>query len=98
MRIAARYADIWNGFGSPATMIRKLDILRRHCIEAGRDPSAIRPSVAVMFNPNEGSAEIAAQLAGYQDAGVYAVIIDLPAPFDLPLLERVAHEVRPELL
>ena len=41
LRTTARYADMWHGFGPPETMARKLEILRQHCADAGRDPSQI---------------------------------------------------------
>jgi alkanesulfonate monooxygenase SsuD/methylene tetrahydromethanopterin reductase-like flavin-dependent oxidoreductase (luciferase family) len=41
LRLTARYADMWNGFGDPATIRHKLDVLEAHCREVGRDPSEI---------------------------------------------------------
>jgi F420-dependent oxidoreductase-like protein len=41
LRIVARHADMCNIHGSPATIRRRLDILRRHCEEVGRDPAQI---------------------------------------------------------
>jgi F420-dependent oxidoreductase-like protein len=37
LRIVARYADMCNIHGSPATIRRRLDILRNHCEDVGRD-------------------------------------------------------------
>lgn len=44
LRIVARHADIWHGFGDPDTISHKLDVLRRHCQEVGRDYSSIEIS------------------------------------------------------
>lgn len=41
LRLVARYADMWNGFGDPGTIRAKLDVLERHCAEEGRDPADI---------------------------------------------------------
>jgi F420-dependent oxidoreductase-like protein len=41
LRIVARYADMCNVHGSPATIRRRLDVLRHHCEEVGRDPAEI---------------------------------------------------------
>jgi F420-dependent oxidoreductase-like protein len=41
LRLVARYADMWNGFGDPATIRHKLDVLRAHCEEVGRDTADI---------------------------------------------------------
>lgn len=41
LRLVARYADMWNGFGDVPTIRRKLEVLRRHCADARRDPAEI---------------------------------------------------------
>ena len=41
LRLVARYADLWNGFGSPAEVRHKVEVLERHCADVGRDPSEI---------------------------------------------------------
>jgi alkanesulfonate monooxygenase SsuD/methylene tetrahydromethanopterin reductase-like flavin-dependent oxidoreductase (luciferase family) len=41
LRTVAKYADMWNGMGTLQTMRRKVDVLRRHCEEVGRDPAEI---------------------------------------------------------
>ena len=48
LRTVARYADIWNVAGvDPATAARKVEILRRHCDEVGRDPAEIEMSISL---------------------------------------------------
>jgi F420-dependent oxidoreductase-like protein len=42
LRLVARYADACNLVGDPATVRHKLEVLRRHCEELGRDPAEIR--------------------------------------------------------
>ena len=90
MRIAARQADIWNTFGSPASMGRKVALLHQHCAEVGREASAIMPTVALMLDADESADGVRARLDAYRQAGVGGVVIDLPAPYDRRLLERVA--------
>ncbi len=41
LRTVARYADMWNGMGTPEVMERKTRILLEHCDAVGRDPSEI---------------------------------------------------------
>jgi F420-dependent oxidoreductase-like protein len=41
LRLTARYADMWNGFGEIATIRHKLDVLSEHCATEGRDRSEI---------------------------------------------------------
>jgi len=38
LRLAARYADLANVLGDTATVRRKAQVLREHCLDAGRDP------------------------------------------------------------
>ena len=44
LRVTARYADIWHGFGTPEVIARKIEILKRHCEEVGRDFAEILPT------------------------------------------------------
>ena len=41
LRLVARYADMCNLFGSPATVAGKVAILERHCAEFDRDPAEV---------------------------------------------------------
>lgn len=54
LRLAARYADVWNRNGTvlrPDDLSRKIDVLRRHCDEVGRDPAEIRKTVGLFADP-----------------------------------------------
>jgi F420-dependent oxidoreductase-like protein len=41
LRLVAHYGDMCNVAGGPATVAHKLDVLRTHCKDVGRDPSEI---------------------------------------------------------
>jgi alkanesulfonate monooxygenase SsuD/methylene tetrahydromethanopterin reductase-like flavin-dependent oxidoreductase (luciferase family) len=41
LRLVAEHADLWNGFGSPEDVRRKLEIIAEHCRDVGRDPAEI---------------------------------------------------------
>jgi alkanesulfonate monooxygenase SsuD/methylene tetrahydromethanopterin reductase-like flavin-dependent oxidoreductase (luciferase family) len=41
LRTIAKYADMWNGMGKTQTMARKVEVLKEHCAEVGRDPKEI---------------------------------------------------------
>ena len=48
LRLAAQYADEWNCFDlAPDVLSRKLDVLKRHCEDVGRDISTVRLSMMV---------------------------------------------------
>jgi alkanesulfonate monooxygenase SsuD/methylene tetrahydromethanopterin reductase-like flavin-dependent oxidoreductase (luciferase family) len=45
LRTVAKYADMWNAFGSPEVLRRKDGILRAHCKDVGRDERLIERTV-----------------------------------------------------
>ncbi|HEX2765699.1 MAG TPA: LLM class flavin-dependent oxidoreductase [Candidatus Limnocylindria bacterium] len=45
LRTVARYADMWNGMGSPETLARKIEVLKGHCQDVGRDFGQIELTV-----------------------------------------------------
>lgn len=48
LRTVARYADMWNVANvDPETAARKVEVLRRHCAEVGRDPAEIELSISL---------------------------------------------------
>lgn len=49
LRIAARYANEWNAWGTPEVLARKGQILDRYCEELGRDPRTIRRSAQALL-------------------------------------------------
>jgi alkanesulfonate monooxygenase SsuD/methylene tetrahydromethanopterin reductase-like flavin-dependent oxidoreductase (luciferase family) len=102
LRIAAEYAERWNASGSAAEMRERNAILDEHCAAIGRDPDEIIRSLygwaAVMSADPWESVEAFEQVYGeYREAGVNELIIDQPPAHQLPVLERVAHEVLPRL-
>jgi alkanesulfonate monooxygenase SsuD/methylene tetrahydromethanopterin reductase-like flavin-dependent oxidoreductase (luciferase family) len=59
LRIAAREADIWNNLaGQQAVLAHKVDALKTHCRDVGRDPESIVISqqCLVTIAPDEASA------------------------------------------
>jgi alkanesulfonate monooxygenase SsuD/methylene tetrahydromethanopterin reductase-like flavin-dependent oxidoreductase (luciferase family) len=66
MKIAARYADIWNNLaGQQARLERKVEVLREHCKAVGRDPSEVVVSqqCLVTLAPSDAEAEPMTQRA-----------------------------------
>ena len=53
LRLVAKHADIWHGFGDPEVVGRKVKILDQHCADVGRDPSEIERSCGVQGEPDE---------------------------------------------
>jgi alkanesulfonate monooxygenase SsuD/methylene tetrahydromethanopterin reductase-like flavin-dependent oxidoreductase (luciferase family) len=48
MRIAAKYADEWNAWGTPEDFRRRTDILAQHCAAVGRDQASIARSTQAL--------------------------------------------------
>lgn len=51
LRIVAEHADIWHGFGTPATIAHKHAVLDEWCRTVGRDPTDIVRSCGVAPTP-----------------------------------------------
>lgn len=63
IRLAGRYADWWNGFGTPELIAQKLALVRAGAARAGRNAEAITPSVTIRpLIVRDSRAEIEAQL------------------------------------
>ncbi len=58
LRIAAKYANEWNVWGTPEVLARKGAILDRYCEEIGRDPKSIRHSTQGMLVLTDDSAAV----------------------------------------
>jgi F420-dependent oxidoreductase-like protein len=66
LRLVARYADMCNVTGDAATLARKIDVLRRHCAEVGRDPAEIAVTwmtPLILTTSDQNTAEMRALLA-----------------------------------
>ena len=46
LRLAAKYADEWNTWGTPETLKHKIEVLNQHCEEVGRVPGTVWHSAA----------------------------------------------------
>ena len=58
LRIAAKYADEWNIWGTPQTLVQKQGVLDRHCADVGRNPREIqRSAVALLALSDDASLE-----------------------------------------
>jgi F420-dependent oxidoreductase-like protein len=95
LRLVARYGDMCNLFDLPGTgfadnIRHKLDVLRRHCENAGRDYGAIEKSVSTFIDPDADPASVLAHLAELADLGIGHAIVSPPRPWDAATLDLVA--------
>jgi alkanesulfonate monooxygenase SsuD/methylene tetrahydromethanopterin reductase-like flavin-dependent oxidoreductase (luciferase family) len=73
LKLVARYADIWNGFGPPERFKHKCEVLDRWCAEVGRNPAEIERSVLT-------TAYTASKLDKFLRAGAGYIIVHLADP------------------
>ena len=88
LRIAAEYADMWNGFGPVEKFARTNGVLNEWCEKVGRDPSGIERTVLLNQPGDADRAE------AFLDAGAQHLIVPAQAPFDLRGLDRLLLTAR----
>jgi F420-dependent oxidoreductase-like protein len=80
LRLVARYADACNLFGDADTMRHKLQVLDRHCADAGRDPATITKTrlgtLLIAETAKEADAKVADLRAqrGYDQSALAAMV------------------------
>jgi len=94
LRTAARYGDAINVFGGPDMVQHKIEVLKDHCRDVGRDPSEIRVTAFFpLINISEG---LKPNIQGFIDAGAHEIILaQFPRPNAENLL-RFSDEIIPE--
>jgi alkanesulfonate monooxygenase SsuD/methylene tetrahydromethanopterin reductase-like flavin-dependent oxidoreductase (luciferase family) len=75
LRLVAEYADACNIIGGPDVVAQKVDVLRRHCDDVGRDPNEIE--VTAMYRDLPPGATVGQVIDGAQrlaDVGVSTLV------------------------
>jgi F420-dependent oxidoreductase-like protein len=97
LRLVARYADACSLRPKPE-IPRKLDVLRRHCEDVGRDYEKIEKTCAFAFDVGERGEkadELVGQLRWLSGMGVETVIGVVPHVHRITPLEVIGREVIP---
>ncbi|GEP38135.1 LLM class F420-dependent oxidoreductase [Nocardioides psychrotolerans] len=94
LRLVAQYADACNIFGQgPDVMAHKLDVLRRHCDDLGRDYDAIEKSMVLDADPTGDTDAFLADMEAYAALGIELVTLmpqgDDPVAWTTEVCERV---------
>lgn len=84
LKLVAQYADACNLSAMAEVPTRKLDVLRAHCDDVGRDYDEIEKTAMIAINPTSTPEEVATRVDALSDAGfaatyVFAAGIDEPA-------------------
>jgi F420-dependent oxidoreductase-like protein len=95
LRLVARYGDMCNLFDLPGTgfadnLAHKLDVLRSHCQDAGRDYAAIEKTASSFVDPGDDPARVLDHLAGLADLGIGQVMVSPRRAWDQAALDWVA--------
>jgi alkanesulfonate monooxygenase SsuD/methylene tetrahydromethanopterin reductase-like flavin-dependent oxidoreductase (luciferase family) len=109
LRLVARHADACNLFGDPATVHRKVAVLREHCAAEGRDPAevtvthlaAARVVAAPEARDGPGAASVEEHVGRFRElaeAGVQTAIVglsDADGPASVAAFADVVAAFRP---
>jgi alkanesulfonate monooxygenase SsuD/methylene tetrahydromethanopterin reductase-like flavin-dependent oxidoreductase (luciferase family) len=87
LRVVARHADIWHGFGDLDTLKRKIDLIGEYARGYKRDPDDIAYSTNVSIWVGEPPAEVLQRLSGSR--GNRSLISGDPAAIEARLREYV---------
>ncbi|MCA1648338.1 MAG: LLM class F420-dependent oxidoreductase, partial [Chloroflexi bacterium] len=82
LRITARYADLWHGFGNPETWSAKNEVLNRWSRELGRDPAEIARIAPI-------DARALDRADDWPRVGATHVMYELGTPFDLAPIRQL---------
>jgi alkanesulfonate monooxygenase SsuD/methylene tetrahydromethanopterin reductase-like flavin-dependent oxidoreductase (luciferase family) len=91
LRLVARYADACNIFDS-AEVAHKLDVLREHCANEGRDYAEIEKTVQVRFDLGENGENVTRtiehlqELAGLGFTVAHGTLIGVSTPHAMDLM------------
>ncbi len=102
LRLVARYADACNLFARAGadTLRAKLDVLKRHCDDIGRDDAEIEKTTlgTVHLAPGHMSvADVLAECRTLADVGIQHAIFNMPNVHEIAPLETFAREIIPEV-
>jgi alkanesulfonate monooxygenase SsuD/methylene tetrahydromethanopterin reductase-like flavin-dependent oxidoreductase (luciferase family) len=102
LRLVAEYADVWNSMESDVDTLRhKIDVLNRHCDNAGRDPREIRRTSGglAMLNPFEDIDEYLKTVQRFAELGIDMLNVGpLPGnPDPVGYIRRLGDELVPRL-
>ncbi len=101
LRLVAQYADACNlfAFGDSQALVQKLDVLKRHCDEVGRNYEDIERTVLTSFNAGEGGTDVASVIEkcrGLAAIGIQHVIFSgVSNVHNLTPLELIGREIIP---
>ncbi|TKV56759.1 LLM class F420-dependent oxidoreductase [Nakamurella flava] len=99
LRMVAQYADACNLFDTP-DLAHKLEVLRGHCADLGRDEAEVEKTVMARLDPGadgEGVDDVLASLRRLADLGIQHVHLGLPDIASSDRLQILGERVLPQI-
>jgi probable F420-dependent oxidoreductase len=87
LRLVARHAQMWNGFGTPDELKAKNAIIDEWCKVEGTDPAKIERTTLTNATPD-------LDIDAYRAAGIHHLILGMSSPFDMSTIEKVLGRAR----
>jgi F420-dependent oxidoreductase-like protein len=98
LRLVATYADACNVFGeSPEVVANKLDVLRRHCDDVGRDYESIRRTMIGMGDPVADPDGFLKSMEQYAAVGIGLVTLMPQGDDPVAWTTRLCEDVLPRM-
>jgi alkanesulfonate monooxygenase SsuD/methylene tetrahydromethanopterin reductase-like flavin-dependent oxidoreductase (luciferase family) len=102
LRIAARYADRWNSYGTSDQIRERNARLDDACAEVRRNPDEIIRSlygwtIPMGVDPWSSPDAFADVVGRYREAGMSEFLMEAPHEEQFAMMERVASDVLPKL-
>lgn len=85
LKITARYADMWHGFGDPQQFAHKMEVLNKWCSEVGRNPQEIERCCGTQKDHSDETR------SAYVNAGASHLILGLGEPWDYQAIEKLVR-------
>lgn len=82
LKLTARYASLWNGFGPPENFKHKSQVLDQWCLELGRNPAEIERTAMISARELENP-------AAFVEAGATHLILGINDPWEFEQVERL---------
>ena len=95
LRLVAQHADACNLFGDAETVRHKVEVLRRHCADLGRDPADIEVTHLSTVDLTGGLTvdDHVGRFRGLAEAGVQTAIVNLPDAAGLASIEALGAAI-----
>src|SRR5580692_128504 len=97
LRLVATYADACNFIGDAATVAHKVQVLRAHCHDVGRDPAGIEVTALIMIADEADQDTILREAQALRSAGADAIVVRSTGSEPSQWLETTWGPVLPRL-